>query len=991
MGVFVESRSTHGAGRGALDGPAPVDGPAADPAADPPGGPSGGPSRGQRAPGRYDPPMPTEASPTDRSGAAASVVGRERELAAIDAFLAAPWPRILLVEGPAGIGKTTIVDAAIRRASEGGATPLVARATLAERDLPFAVLASLLPDARIDPVLPGLPPPRRRALEIALRRAPAEGAELDVAALGLAVLDALRAVARPIPALVVVDDLQWCDGPTATVLAFALRRAAGEPFALLAGVRTGAPSAAGHDVAAALAADLVDRLSVGPLSLGAIGRIVEQRTGRARGRALVARVAEAAGGNPLLALEVVRAVDAAGHDPAPGEPLAVPASAEPLLAERLGRLSDAGEDAVLAVALAGSATIAEIRAVVDDAGPAFDEALRAGLLELDGEVARLGHPLIGAASVGRASVERRRSIHARLAPLRDDPEARARHLALAAAGPDEAAAAACGRAADDAERRGAAAAAAELAELAVGLTQPDDAAALATRRCRAAALRVAVGDPDGARRHLDAGLAVAALPGARLPLLLVGVELAHLVGGRPAARDAAAAALAAAEDDPILSARAHAAMLAWGAEDTAEERRHAAAALVLLAGRESEAPEAAADALAILADSRLASGEGPAFDLLERALELDRSRSDFVVGSLEILAGNLRTADRIDEARACWAESLARLERAGYESRRVSTLTQMGLTEILAGDHRAARALLDAAGQLAAELGADATGPRLYTAHLDALLGDRAAVRSAAAAGIADAEAAGNAWVVALWHRALGMDALAAGEAGAAADHLRVTLDAALALGIREPSWVRVDADLVEALAGARRLDEAETALAGFGARTATAGLPWARVAHARATAVLRAARDDLEAALEALDGVTAEAPGLPLPLERARVDLVRGTVLRRLRRVREARAALESARSTSAGCPSPPWEARALAELARLGGRAASGGALTRAERQVAELAAAGRSNREIADELVVSVRTVESQLSSAYAKLGVRSRAALARALAERGGANA
>jgi DNA-binding NarL/FixJ family response regulator len=71
------------------------------------------------------------------------------------------------------------------------------------------------------------------------------------------------------------------------------------------------------------------------------------------------------------------------------------------------------------------------------------------------------------------------------------------------------------------------------------------------------------------------------------------------------------------------------------------------------------------------------------------------------------------------------------------------------------------------------------------------------------------------------------------------------------------------------------------------------------------------------------------------------------------------------------------------VAELARLGGRPAAGGTLTQAERQVAERAAAGRSNREIADELVVSVRTVESQLSAAYGKLGVRGRAALARAL--------
>ena len=405
----------------------------------------------------------------------------------------------------------------------------------------------------------------------------------------------------------------------------------------------------------------------------------------------------------------------------------------------------------------------------------------------------------------------------------------------------------------------------------------------------------------------------------------------------------------------------------------------------MLAGREAEAPEAAADALAILADARLAAGEGPAFDLLERALELDRSRPDFVVGSLEIYAGNLRTADRIEESRACWLESLARLERSGYESRRVSTLVQSAFTELLAGDHRRAGDLLETAHRLAVDLGADATGPRLYLAHLAAVTGDRPAVRAAATAGLAEADDAGNSWVVALWHRTLGIDALAGGEADLAADHLRHTLDAALALGILEPNWVRVDADLVEALVGAGRLDTAEVALTDFGTRAATAHLPWAVVAHARARGVLLAARDDQEGALQTLDSVADIAATLPLLMERARFDLVRGTILRRLRRVREARATLETARATFAAGPSSPWERRAIAELARLGGRAAAGTLLTTAERQVAELAAAGRSNREIATELVVSVRTVESQLSAAYGKLGVRGRAALARALAE------
>ena len=183
---------------------------------------------------------------------------------------------------------------------------------------PVRALASLLPDARIDPVLAGLPPPRRRALEIALRRAHGRGRRTRRRGARPRRPRRVRAIARPIQALIVIDDSSGATRRQPAVLAFALRRAAAEPFALLAGVRTGAPSRAVDDIARALAEDLVDRIPVGPLSLGAIGRLVEQRTGRSRGRALLARVAEAAGGNPLLALEVIRAVDAAGHDPAAG-------------------------------------------------------------------------------------------------------------------------------------------------------------------------------------------------------------------------------------------------------------------------------------------------------------------------------------------------------------------------------------------------------------------------------------------------------------------------------------------------------------------------------------------------------------------------------------------------------------------------------------------------------------------------------------------------
>lgn len=916
---------------------------------------------------------------------AAALVGRNRELDRVREFLSASWPRILLLEGPAGIGKSTLLAVAASLARAHGARSIVARPSRAEADLPHAVLTSLLPDDLVADVGPALPPPRRRALEIALRRTSDEAGALDPAALGLAVLDVLSSVARPVPLLLVIDDLQWADVPSAAALAYAFRRAVDTPIGLLAAARTGIESTALDLVLDALPSDRRTHISVGALSIGAIGHLLEARTGRSRRRSVVARISDTAGGNPLLALELARAMDAAGHEPTAWEPLAIPPSADALIAGRLGRLAPAADDAVLAVALAGTMMTATLLEISGEAGrQGLEDALRAGLLELDADHLRLGHPLVGAAAIGRSSPARKREVHARLAATMTSPSARARHMALAADGPDPEAASACDDAAEDAATHGAGTVAAELAELAIGLTPAADGEAIAVRQRLAAERRLALGDAVATLEHLDAGLLAATGPATAVPLHIVGVELAYTTGGRRAAHAAAERALLAAGTDPVLRARSHAAMLSWVAEDTRAEREIAAVVLDLLAGRETEAPEAASDALAVLAEARLASGEGPAFDLLDRARTLDRQRPDLVVGSLNLLASTLRTVDRIDESRRAYADGLGRLERAGWESRRISDLAHAAWVEILAGDYRTADRLLGESLDLAAQLRLDATGARVYRAHLDVLLGrNSAAAVKSAEEGLTAARQAGDVWVAAMWRRTLGTAALLRGAPNESAEHLGSALETYLELGIREPNWPRLDADLVEALVTAGRLDDATAALDTFRSRAATARLPWSQVTAARAEALVLAARDKPEAALAVLDATAEASATLPLALDRYRTQMVRGSVLRRLRRIREARAALEEAAAGFAALPSDPWLSKARSELARLGGRVASGAALTPAELQVASLAAEGRSNREIAAALVVSVRTVESQLAAAYAKLGVRGRASLGVAL--------
>jgi DNA-binding NarL/FixJ family response regulator len=165
--------------------------------------------------------------------------------------------------------------------------------------------------------------------------------------------------------------------------------------------------------------------------------------------------------------------------------------------------------------------------------------------------------------------------------------------------------------------------------------------------------------------------------------------------------------------------------------------------------------------------------------------------------------------------------------------------------------------------------------------------------------------------------------------------------------------------DAIEALAALGRTDEAE-ALGPVG----------------RGRGLVLAARGDHEAALAALEQAQDA-----LPFERARTLLALGAEQRRARQRRAARASLQAALATFDALGASLWSAKARAELGRIGGRAPSSGELTPAERRVAELVAAGHTNREVAETLVLSVHTVEAALTQAYRKLGVRSRTELAR----------
>ena len=190
--------------------------------------------------------------------------------------------------------------------------------------------------------------------------------------------------------------------------------------------------------------------------------------------------------------------------------------------------------------------------------------------------------------------------------------------------------------------------------------------------------------------------------------------------------------------------------------------------------------------------------------------------------------------------------------------------------------------------------------------------------------------------------------------------------------------------DAVEALTAVGRTEEAEPLVAALETNGSRHDRPWMLAIGARSRALVQAAHGDLDAALLSAERAMTHHTRLPMPFERARTQLLLGQLQRRRRRSAPARANITAAAEVFEQIGSPLWAARAQRELTRLAAGSA-GAALTDSERQVADRAVAGLSNKAIATDLFLSEKTVEMHLSSAYRKLGIRSRAQLAERLRE------
>jgi DNA-binding CsgD family transcriptional regulator len=909
------------------------------------------------------------------ASASEAVVGRGAELDAIRAFFEPrpERPRALLLEGEAGIGKTTLLAAADEEARRRGWHVLACRPAAAEAQLAFAALTDAFGDV-LDGDLPTLPAPQRAALLGAVRRA---GTEVDRLALSMGVLNLLHRLARGSPVALFVDDVQWLDQPSARAFSFALRRLTGEPVVVIASRREGESLPPAFEEAARAIG--LSRLPVRALSLGAIARIIRAHLSASFSRPVLLRIYDAAGGNPFFALELARAAAEAAER---GDVLAIPESLRELVRIRLAALPDETRAALLLIAALGQPQSSIVAAAVEDWEDALAPAIDAGVLELVGNRVRFTHPLLGSVVYADAPEHRRRNVHRALADVVDEAEQRGWHLALATERPNERVAAKVANAAVAAAARGAPETAAELAEQARRLTPPSRLDLRATRALDAALYAWSAGDAQRSETMLLE--LIESLPpspvraSARQLLVKIVDDVAETLRQLDLALEDAAGA--PAKEASVLNLRAR--QRNWGGDfagaiaDAQAAARHAAAA--------GSAAELAV-ALSREAHARIFAGEPTPHELLERAVALERSLEERIpVGeSPTRVRGACGLWD--DDLETAWSLLTAadQQAQAHSESWRAIVLDTLAEVELRRGRTAEALRAVEEATEIAEYWGVGHAEAAILptVALVKATLGDVDEARRAADRAIELMRPAGYDVTVRKAERALGFLELSLGDAGAAHAVLEPLITRS---GPGNPWAEAAAADEIEALLGLGRIADAEALLTAFAAHAERTRRRRASAAVARSAALAAAARDDLDEALGHADHAV-ELAAASEPLERGRALLVLGLVSRRAKRRRAAREALEGALAVFDALPAPLWAQRARTELERIGGRRGSAGELTPSERRVADLVLAGKTNREIATELFITVHTVEKTLSRAYAKLDVRSRTGLASRLAD------
>ncbi|MGD9736884.1 MAG: AAA family ATPase [Solirubrobacterales bacterium] len=929
------------------------------------------------------------------------LIERESELGSLEALLdglAAGRSRAALIEGPAGIGKTRLLTAGREAAKERGIASLGARGSELEREFPFGVVRQML-----EPALMARPN-RGELFEGAAEMASAVFAPPGSEGLGgdasFAVLHGLYWLTLDLvgdrPLLLTIDDLQWCDRPSLRMLAYVIRRLEGVPLLIIATLRSNEP---GTDPAllAEIAQDpMTERIQPGPLSPAAMPALIERRLGSAPDGAFAAACHDATGGNPLLLDELLKGLAAEGVEPRTAQVGVVrdlgPRAVSRAVLLRLARLGDGDVAVARALAVLGEgAEVAEVAALagVDERTVAGStaELMRVEILRREAPLGFV-HPLVRDAVYEDLPPTQRELDHARAARLLRDagaaPERVAAHFLLVPPLGEE-----------------------WVAELLVG----------------AAHAAAEKGAPETAVAYLKRALDEP-LPAGRRPRVVYELgqremdirgdeAVAHLREGYEGLEDPEEkgwAGFALARTLMFVRQENEAAAVARRArEELPEGLDDLARALLALEIQTIYFGRNAPEEVELTAPYREGvPGEGPGSKMLAAATAYGWENSGgpndrCAALAREALAGD--TLFRVDnglfwvtavvvlvyadleDTSEIWEEARAIAHRRGSLFTMLSVDLWFGFDMLRRGDLAQAQESVESAIEEMTLWAGDEQGMTIEwpTGMLAQIHVERGALDKAAAA-VERGDRGGGPDVgdaVSFWRR--GKLELLAAE-GRYEEALELCDAYGANLGsFRSPAAAPWRSLKAEALLRLGRGEEGIPLVQEELEEAHRFGAPQAIGRALRVRGELRGSEglDDLREAV-----ATLEPSGARLELAKALRAL--GTALRLHRKPSEARDPLRRALELASACSADALAERAREELRAAGvrpRREALGGveSLTPSERRVAGLAAGAMTNREIAQELFVTPKTVEVHLSNAYRKLDIRSRRELASALTQ------
>lgn len=828
------------------------------------------------------------------------------------------------------------------------------------------------------------------ALDTALLRVPVpSGGGPEPLAISIGALGLIRSAAERTPLVLAIDDVQWLDAASASVIQFVLRRLDDEPIAIVLARRTPGSEATSSDLLGAVAPDRRRDLPVAVLPVREMSRLLAAVLGLEAPPSTVARIHQIAGGNPFYAVEIGRAMQRRGMTRLDGG-MGVPASLSGLLEDRLAHLSPPAVRLVEHAAALSEPSIRTLEAVLgrEEVSEGLRDAIRLHVLEAAGDHVRFTHPLLAAAGYGRLADADRRGMHRRLAEVVTEVEERATHIDLSSDGSDEEVASALEAAAIRADGRGAPEAAAGYAERAARRTSGGD--LLARRRLAAGKYHRRAGDMAQARAWLESALREVAPGTVRSEILLELGEVQLLSDDWDAARELLDAALAESGDDRLL--RIDAMVRRAGVSFLRRRDRDRGSALIDEAMRLAEEcgdPLVIARVIGPYASWQWARRRGGLDELERRAEELAAAQGDVRIEDQFLSDFALVNAarGRHERARALFERRLEHAEDSGDYGTIPALLANMTRADFYGGRSDAALARLAEAERLARITGQETA--------LSGTLSEMAIVN--ARTGRPDA-----AWKAmrALMQRTSHLDRsriptreleeLAVLELSRR--DYRAALDALAPMAEYFDDEDAIDTSLPtrsEALIGLGLLGEAEEALRRFARLTKgqpVFGYDSADVdgGAARVGALLAAARGDLGDATRRIEMALAAYAENNDQWSRARALLVAADIHRRARRRAQAREAATESLALFEYFGAALWAERARDLVERTGAvREVSHRGLTPTQVEIVELAIQGLTNRQIGNRLFMSRHTVEAHLSSAFRALGIRSRRQLEHAM--------